>query len=99
MFGGSRHGCSLSRTRTNDALQGFEISNNDREQIVEIMGDAAGELTNTLHLLSLRQLFLSARQGSLGFTTLRHITSDLDKADHPTALVADHVDDHAGPKS
>ena len=39
-------------------LEHLEIAGDHREKIVEVMGDAAGELADGLHLLSLAQLLL-----------------------------------------
>ncbi len=39
-------------------LQEVEIADDDRQQIVEVMGDAAGQLADGLELLRLAQLFL-----------------------------------------
>ena len=40
------------------ALQEFDVADDDGEQVVEIVGDAAGELANGLHLLGLPQSLL-----------------------------------------
>jgi hypothetical protein len=47
-------------------LQGFEVSKNDLQQVVEVMGDAAGQLADRLHFLRLAQslFFLLKLQGS-----------------------------------
>ena len=38
------------------ALQDLRVAGNDHQQIVEIVGDAAGELAERFHLLRLREL-------------------------------------------
>src|SRR5262245_11092028 len=40
------------------ALRRFQIPEHDHEEIVEIVGDAAAELSDRIHLLRRRQLFL-----------------------------------------
>ena len=45
------------------ALQEIEGADDDREHIVEVMGDAAGELAHRLHLLDLAELLLDLRAG------------------------------------
>ncbi len=42
-------------------LQRFEISDDDGEQIVEVVGDAAGELPDTFHFLRLAQPLFAPR--------------------------------------
>ena len=39
-------------------LRGFKVADDDGEQIVEIMGDAAGEMADGVELLRLPQCFL-----------------------------------------
>ena len=58
----------------------FEIADDDGEQVVEVVRDAAGELADRLHLLRLPQLFLD--QAALG-----EVASDLGEAhDRPVSL-------------
>ena len=54
------------------------------EQVVEVVGDAAGEAAHGLHLLRLSQLFLRRLQCELGAAPLRDVVGD----DEPRAPAA-----------
>ena len=73
------------------ALQRFEIADDDREQIVEVMGHATGELADAFHLLRLAQPLL-------GGATFGEIARDLGKSDDLALRVPDCVDHHARPE-
>ena len=73
------------------ALQGFEVADDDGEKIVEVMGDAARELSDALHLLGLpRALF--------GRALFREIPCDLGKPEQLAFCILDRVDDDARPE-
>src|ERR1700739_1117769 len=58
------------------ALEKVEISDNHREEIVEVVGDATRKLANRLHFLRLAELFFQP-------TTLRDVT----KCPDPTVII------------
>jgi hypothetical protein len=64
-------------------LQKLEISSDDQQQVVKIVGDATGELSDRLHLLGLRQTFLALSQ------SLFHML--------PIAQIMDHSGEKALP--
>ena len=43
------------------ALRRFDVAQHDHQEIVEVVGDAAGQLADRLHLLRLRQLLAASR--------------------------------------
>ncbi len=67
---------SVSSSRV--ALQRFEIADDDRKQIVEVMRNATGELADAFH-------FLRLTQPLLGGAPLRQVARDLGKS-HQVAL-------------
>ena len=74
------------------APQRLDIARDDREQIVEIMRDAAGELADRLHLLRLAHPLLAG-------PALGQVAGDLGEADEAAAVVADGGDDDVGPEA
>ena len=79
-------------------LQQLETAADPGQQIVEIVRQAAGELTHGLHLLRLEQLLARLLQLHLGFAPLGEIAGDLGEADK-LAVVVDGIDHHARPRS
>src|SRR5579883_3100089 len=73
------------------SFQRFDIPANHGEEIVEVVGDAAGELADRFHLLRLPKLFL--RRAAFG-----EIPGDLRKADEPPVVIMYGVDDDARPE-
>ena len=73
------------------ALQGVEIADDDGQQVVEVVRDAAGELADALHLLGLPQLLL-------GGPPLGQVARDLGKADQLALAVVNRIDHHARPE-
>ena len=53
---------AVGRGRLQRALQGFQVADDDGQEIVEIVRHAAGELADALHLLRLGKLFLRPLQ-------------------------------------
>src|SRR5579875_1119843 len=80
------------RCRVEAPRQRLGAADDDGQEIVEVMGDAGGKLTDRLHFLRLAELLLD---GAL----LRHVARHLGEADQGTALVADGVDDDARPEA
>ncbi len=79
-------------------LHDLEIAENHRQQVVEVMGDAAAELADRLHLLRLEQRLAGLFQGLLRLVRLGHITGDLGKAEQRAGVAANRIDDHVGKK-
>jgi hypothetical protein len=63
------------------AAQLLSVAQDHREQVVEVVGDAAGQLAHGLHLLGLVQGALGLRERLLGTLLLRD--ARLDPLDHP----------------
>ena len=61
--------------------QKIGVADNDGEQIIEIVGDAAGKLADGLHLLRLYQLFLGA-------LALGQIVDDADEDGSPSRFAS-----------
>src|SRR6516162_6592259 len=61
-------------------LNKLEIPGNHHEQIVEVVGDAARELTDGLHFLTLTQLFLDQAAGFDGVLVLGDVSEQDGKA-------------------
>ncbi len=70
----------------------------DHQEVVEVVGDAAGQLAEGFHLLGLHQLLVGALQLQLGLPPLGDVAGDLGEAQERTPFVADGVDQHAGPE-
>ena len=51
----------------------FQIADDDHQQIIEFMSDAAGQLSNGFHLLSLTELLVP-------FVMFRHVEDKVEKA-------------------
>ena len=64
------------------ALEQFDTADDDHEQIVELVGYAAGELTYSIHLLSLAKMLL-------GLALIRHVRIDGAHAGDFAARAAD----------
>ena len=79
-FGGQLGRALTGRHPRELALQGVEVADDDGQQVVEIVRDAAGELADGLHLLRLAQRFLGrAVTLYLGFEFVRPPTQALDE--------------------
>src|SRR5262245_37281319 len=90
--------------RTNILLVGrpaqkrLRLTAYDHQQVVEVVRDAAGQLTEGFHFLRLRELFVGAFERFLRIALFRDVPRDLGKADKFAELVADRVDDNVGPE-
>src|ERR1700732_1242360 len=71
--------------------QGLDIPENAHQNIIEIVGNTAGELTNRLHLLTLPQLLVAV-------AFLRQITGNFGKAEQFTGRFAEVLDYDVRPK-
>ena len=80
------------------ALRVLEIADHDHHQVVEIVGDAAAELTDGFHALRGGELLLRLAQRPLCLHALRHVARDLGEAEQVALLVANGIDDHEGPE-
>src|SRR6476619_3831789 len=70
-----------------------------RQQIVEVVREAAGQLPEGLHLLRTKQLLARFLQPQLSFALFRHIAGDLGETDQLAVFVPDRVDDDARPQA
>ncbi len=70
----------------------------DGHQIVEIMGDAAGQLAQRLQLLRLQQRFAGRLQLVLGKLLVGDVAGDLGEADQFAVVPPDRVDDGVDPE-
>ena len=77
-------------------LQDLRVAGHDHQQIVEVVGDAAGELAERLHLLRLRELLARLLERELRLVLLGDVARELGKADQFAGLVADGVHHDAG---
>ena len=78
-------------------LQDLGAAADDHQKIVEVMGDAAGQLSQRIELLGFGELFLHALQFERGLAPLGDVPRYLGKADKPAVLL-DGVDDDARPE-
>jgi hypothetical protein len=69
------------------------------QEIVEVVGEAAGELAERFHLLRAEERFAALLEPKLRLSLLRHVASDLPKADQVSVVAADGVEDHACPEA
>ena len=69
------------------------------QQIVEVVGEAAGQLAERLHLLRAEQLLARFLEPQLGLALLGHVAGDLGEADQLAVIVANGVDHHACPET
>ena len=81
------------------ALGDVEIAQNDHQQVVEVMRDAAGELADRLHALHLQHALVDALEMLLRKTLFRHVARDLAEADQRAGRIEDRVDHHARPET
>ena len=68
------------------------------QQVIEVMGDAAGQMTDRLHLLRLHQCFPRAFEGLFRFLAFGDVPRDLGEADKHALAIADRVDDDVRPE-
>ena len=67
----------------------FEAAEHRRQEVVEVVRDAAGQLADRLHLLRLKQRFPGLFEGQLRLPPLGDVAGDLGEADELADLVAD----------
>jgi hypothetical protein len=72
-------------------LSQFEVRDNRRQKIVEVMSHPVGKLSNRLHLLRLTELLVEG-------AAVRHIARDLGKPDQDAGIVLHGVDNSVCPK-
>jgi len=77
---------------------GVNAAGNDHQQIVEVVGDAAGELAERIELLRFGELPLHRKQLLLRLLALADVAGDLGKACQLAGVVADGIDDDACPE-
>jgi hypothetical protein len=70
----------------------MNAASDDHQQIVEVMGDAARELTQRVKLLTFRQLPLDLLQFQLRLAALGQITRNFGKAEQLACFIVDRVD-------
>ena len=81
--------------------QPLQIALDDGQHVVEVVGDAAGQLADRLHLLGLPQALLAVAQCRLGLPARGHVGDHAERALGPAGLVAlqmrrdQHVDHRA----
>src|SRR5271166_1616133 len=74
------------------------MATDDHQQIVEIVRDAACQLTERLHLLRLGKLILCPLERDLCLPSLGDVTRDVYKANERARLIADRLNHNACPK-
>ena len=77
----------------------FEAAEHGHEKIVEVVGDAAGELPDRLQLLRLKQGRARFFEFLFGFLSLGDVAGDLGVAKQLSMVVADGVDDDVCPEA
>jgi hypothetical protein len=78
---------------------GLQIADDDHHQIVEVVGNAAAQLADGLHLLRCGELLLSRFQGALRFHSLGDVAGDFGEANRLAGLVANRIDHHERAKA
>jgi hypothetical protein len=89
---------AIERGRLERALQGFQVADDDGQEVVEVVRHAAGELADSLHLLRLGKLLLRPFQRLRHLAPFGHVARDLGETQQVAVLVADRIDDDAGPE-
>ena len=80
-------------------LDELQTSQDRHQQVVEVVGDTAGELADRLQLLGPEQRLPRQLQRPLRLVPLGDVPGDLRETDHLAILAGDRVDDHVGAKS
>src|SRR3954468_13932882 len=70
----------------------FRMPAHDHQQIVEVVRDAAGELTDRFHFLHLRELFARALKRALGLALFGDILAHPEQPRRPSGIVLDDLD-------
>ena len=77
----------------------FETAEHRHQEIVEVMGDAAGQVPDRLHLLRLQERLAGLLQLLLRLFALGDVSGDLRVSNDRARIVADRVDDDVRPKA
>ena len=85
---------ALATFRFRRAFQQAQAARNDHEKVIEIVGDAAGQLTERIDFLRLAQMGLGLRQARLIAQPLGDVMDELERADQVTAAVSQRVEFH-----
>ena len=80
------------------AQRQFAGAEDRRQQIVEVVSKASGQLTERFHLLRPEQLLPRFLEAKPGLALFGHVAGDLGEADQFAGLVLDRVDDDACPE-
>src|SRR5262249_18275274 len=78
-------------------LQGVNAAADDHQQIVEIVRDATGQLSERVEFLRFRKMLLHLFKLELGLAPLGDVAGDFCEADQSAVLV-EGIDDDAGPE-
>src|SRR5262249_12722323 len=70
----------------------FGMTADDHQQIVEIVRDAAGELSDCLHLVDLCEVFARAFERALGLLAIGDVEADPMHAHYAALFVLEHLD-------
>ncbi len=84
----------LDAALSDPGLQQLQRSHDAGEQVVEVVGDAAGQLADRLHLLRLPQRFLRLAQPRLFAQALGDVVDELVGAGDPALGVAQRIEAH-----
>ncbi|MNR36126.1 hypothetical protein D3C85_1540210 [compost metagenome] len=80
-LGGVVHQPGNTRVVTHALADYFQIAEDHRQQVVEIVGNASGELADGLHLLRLEQRLAGLFEDLLGLGGFGDVTGDLGKTE------------------
>jgi len=83
----------------NAAADEFEARDDRHQQVVEIMGDTARQLTDGFEFLRLEQRLAGSIEFLRGFALFGHITGDLCKADQLSMVVQNAIDENVRPET
>ena len=81
------------------SLGSIQITDNDRQKVIEVVRHPARELSDGFHFLRLIQLLARAIEPLLRFPFFGHIARDLGKPDKLSVRIKNPVDYNAGPKA
>ncbi len=80
VLGRAGHPVGVDRPCLHAALQQFDVADDDGQQVIEVVGDAAGELADAFHLLGLGELLLRPLQGLGRLAAFADVARDLGEA-------------------
>ena len=78
--------------RVEQPLEGLGVAADDHQQIVEVVGDAAGQFADRLHFLRHGELLARLDQLLLGVAPLGGVAQHIGKADQIAGVVVDRPD-------